>query len=46
MGGCKSPDEALTGEPGLYLRIFRNIDIVIIVDELMFTHLPEDDYRG
>jgi hypothetical protein len=42
MGGCKSPDEAVAGQPSLDMRIPGNILYVVVMDKVMILHLPKD----
>jgi hypothetical protein len=38
----KSPDETFEGQSGLHWRVIGNIDLVIILQKFMSSHLPKD----
>jgi hypothetical protein len=43
VGGSESPDNAVGAQTFLYVDVLSDIDRIIQVDEVVITHLPEDD---
>jgi hypothetical protein len=42
VAGCKCPDDFTSGQAVQNVRIFGNVDLVIIVDKVEITDPPED----
>jgi len=44
--GSKRPGDAVQGQPGLYMWIDCDIQVVIVINKIMVPHLPINGYDG
>jgi hypothetical protein len=46
VAACKCPDDSTSGQAVQNVRIFVNVDFIIIVDKVEIADLPEDQQRA